>query len=208
MSCHDSRTFAQYAAELASSAPTPGGGSAAASAGALAAALAEMVANVTLAGKNAPAAPDALRAISESGEQLRGRFFELAHEDELAYGSYRDAAALPRSTEEEKAARRGALDAALLESANVPMEIARTGVTLLDLLLSGGRHATKHLLSDVSTGAVLAEAAIRGALFTAGINADLMRNPEQQSSYRAEIDSLLQKTKAGVASIMTTVAER
>jgi formiminotetrahydrofolate cyclodeaminase len=208
MTSVDSRTIAAYAAEVASSAPTPGGGSVAATTGALAAALAEMVANVTLSGKVAPAEPDALRTISTAGSALRTRLLELALADEQVYGRYRNAAALPRATDEEKQLRRTALDAALIESANVPIEIARAGVAVLELLRTAATRATTHILSDVSTGAVLAEASILGALFTASINADLMRDPDQQSTYRAEIAALEARASSGAAAVLAVVRSR
>lgn len=208
MNSSSERTIEQYAAAVASAAPTPGGGSVAATVGALAAALAEMVANVTLSGRTQPEDPAALKRVSTEGRRLRSRLLDLAVADEAAYNGYREASALSKSSEDEKRRRREALDRALVESATVPLEIAQSGVAVLDQLLTGARHGTKHALSDISTGAVLAESAIRGALFTASVNAELMRDSVQKDQYLSQIDTLAQATQAGVAAALAAVAQR
>jgi formiminotetrahydrofolate cyclodeaminase len=136
------------------------------------------------------------------------RLLDLAVADETAYNGYRDASALPRSSEDEKRRRREALDRALIQSATVPLEIARSAVEVLDVLLAGAHHGTKHALSDISTGAVLAESAIRGALFTAGVNAELMRDSAEQVRYLDEISSLSASTTSGVAAVLDAVKQR
>src|SRR5215217_6082153 len=72
------RTIADYAAQIASASPTPGGGSVAASVGAFACALGEMVCNVTLSGTSQPENPNRLREAVETGSQLREKLLELA----------------------------------------------------------------------------------------------------------------------------------
>jgi formiminotetrahydrofolate cyclodeaminase len=205
---HQNRTVEQYAAQIASSSPTPGGGSVVATVGAFAAALAEMVCNVTLIAKAPPAEPELLRKAAVDGERLRLRLLELSRQDEAAYAGYQAASRLPRSSDTEKQARREALDRALVVSADVPLEIARAGAEVLELLLIPARHGTKHALSDVSTGAVLAEAAVRGALLTVRVNAELMRDPDQQSRYLAELTSLTQQAHDATAAVLDAVEER
>lgn len=180
----------------------------AANVAAFAAGLAEMVANVTLAGKTPPADPESLQRVSIGGEALRNRLLALALADEQAYGSYRAASSLPRSTDDEKAARRAALDAALVTAADVPMAIARAGVELLGLLTQAAQQVTTHVLSDVSTAAVLTEGAVRGALFTATVNADLMKDASRQESLRVEIASLTARASNLVQLTLTAVEAR
>jgi formiminotetrahydrofolate cyclodeaminase len=202
------RTVAQYAAAVASPSPTPGGGSVVATVASLSAGLAEMVLNVTLAGKAEPDDPQALQQASDNAARLRLTLLELAAADEAAYAGYRDAAAMPRATDEEKNLRRQALERALVQSANVPLEIARSGVGVLGQLLVAAQYGTKHALSDVSAGAMLAESAIRGALITAGVNADLMRDPSEQKAYRARIASLTDAAATATSSVLSAVQQR
>src|SRR5215217_5839290 len=80
----DTRTVAGYAAQIASASPTPGGGSVAATVGAFACALAEMVCNVTLSGKSAVTHPKELQKAAEAGSKLRAKLLSLAAADEAA----------------------------------------------------------------------------------------------------------------------------
>lgn len=202
------RTVEQYAAQIASDSPTPGGGSVVATVGAFAVALAEMVCNVTLSSGKAAADQERLRQASETGERLRARLLDLARQDEAAYAGYQAASRMPRSTDAEKQTRRVALDRALVRSADVPLEIARAGVEVLDLLIVPAQCGTRHALSDVSTGAILAEAAVRGALFTVRVNAELMRDPDQRSRYLAEAASLAERASNATAAVLDAVGQR
>ena len=202
------RTIAEYAAQIASASPTPGGGSVAASVGAFACALGEMVCNVTLAGTSQPEHPGRLREAAGAGSRLRAKLLELAAADERAYGGYQAAWAMPKSSEAEKQARRAALDRALAESTTVPLDIARTTLEVLDQLMIAAEHGTTHARSDVSTGAVLAEAAIRGALFTAGINVAMTRDDASRERFRSEIDSITSRMSTAVHAVLDAVDRR
>lgn len=202
------RSIADYSALVASASPTPGGGSVSATVGAFACALAEMVCNVTLAGTAEPDNAERLRDTAASGSRLRNRLLDLAAADERAYGGYQAAWAMPRSNDAEKRLRREALDSALTEATDVPLAIARTTLDVLDLLMAAAEHGTTHARSDISTGAVMAEAAIRGALFTAGINVALAKNPDMRTRYQSEIDSLTGRMTAAVHGVLDAVEQR
>jgi formiminotetrahydrofolate cyclodeaminase len=205
---YPTRSIADYAAQIASASPTPGGGSVAASVAAFACALGEMVCNVTLSGTSQPESPDRLREAVDAGSKLRGKLLELAAADERAYGGYQVAWTMPKATQAEKQARREALDRALNESTTVPLEIARTTLAVLDLLLIAAENGTTHARSDVSTGAVLAEAAIRGALFTAGVNVAMTKDDAARERNRSEIDSVTARMTASVYGVLDAVNRR
>lgn len=203
-----SRTLEEYARAVASASPTPGGGSVAANVAAFAAGLCEMVCNLTLTGKAPPTDPDPLRSAALAAENLRERLLALAFADERAYGGYRDAAALPKSTEDEKAARRRALQAALLHAADVPLETARTARDVLRQLEPAAQFGTPHALSDVSTAALLAQAAAISSLFNVRANADLMKDLGLAASYRAQADEIEASAKAQTERVLAAVANR
>src|SRR2546430_14422657 len=117
--------------ELASSKPTPGGGSASALCGAMGAALASMVARLTL-GKTAYAdvQPEIEKLLQET-EKLRERFQQLMQEDIDAYGRLSAAFKMTRSTPEESEARSKVQQARLVEDAPVPLGIVASGLELL-----------------------------------------------------------------------------
>lgn len=194
-----------YAAAVASAAPTPGGGSVAGTTGALAAALAEMVCRLTLAGKNPPAHPESLESTAAHAATLRDRLLSLAAQDEAAYAAYRAAVALPRSSEPEQLARRAALDNAIIVAADVPLATARACIDVLDALIIAAEHGTKHALSDVSTGSLLAGAAGRSALLNVRVNAGIMKQPDLAARYEADASAvealIIDRTETALAAV-------
>jgi methenyltetrahydrofolate cyclohydrolase len=181
-----------YLDDLASGKPAPGGGSAAALAGALGAALGSMVANFTV-GKEKFAAveADAQAALAEC-ERLRKGLSELLQADVQAYGRYSQAAKLPKVTDEEKAHRQAVIQEALEAAANVPMEVCRKSLEVLEVcnkLLSIGN---PNLISDVGCAAELAYAALRCALLNVEVNHAFIKNEAYIEEQREELPELLE----------------
>lgn len=177
------RTLHDYVDDVASAHPTPGGGSVAAVVGALAAALGEMVVNFT--SSEAELAP-----AKENLSRLRTRLLRAAAADEAAYATYRSAASLPRDTKEAKAARAAAMQEALIEATEVPLQVARSGAEVAQVLESVARTGSPHLRTDAALAALLAEVALRGALLNVHGNAGLLRDRDRAESYLAEAQHL------------------
>src|SRR5437588_2768576 len=147
----------EFSRQLAAGQPTPGGGSAAALVGALGAGLVSMVCNYTV-GREQYADVDAeMRGVLARAEELRGQLERAVEDDVAAYGSYSDAQKLPRETDDEKAARDAALDAALRESTLVPLAVAER-CEVLELALRAAELGNRFLISDAAVGAELAGA--------------------------------------------------
>jgi formiminotetrahydrofolate cyclodeaminase len=182
--------LATYLEQVAAGTPTPGGGSVAAVVGALAAALGEMVANLTLgrteyAGAEASLGPGWVRLTA-----LRTALLQAAAADEAAYQSYRDAASLPRGSESEKTDRTVAMQRALITATDVPLGVARSLHEVANILQSMARDGNPHLRSDAALGALLAEAALRGALLNVRGNAAMLKDQELALDYLADADRL------------------
>ena len=159
--------------ELAGGAPTPGGGSAAALAGTLAAALVAMVARLTV-GKKAYAAVDAqAREILAEAEQLRGELRRLVDEDAAAYEGVSRAYKIPK----DDAGRAHAIDDALLAAARPPAEVVKRGRRLLALAQTIEHIGNKNAVSDARVAGMLARTAIDGA--TENVNANLAALSDQ-----------------------------
>jgi formiminotetrahydrofolate cyclodeaminase len=202
------RSIDSYAEALASGSPTPGGGSASAVVASLAAALAEMVCNLTIGGKTPPSDVDSLTSAAGEAGKLRLRLLDLATADEAAFGGFMHASTMSKTTDDEKATRRAALDRALINAADVPLAIAGATVDVLSLLSTVAERGTRHALSDASTAALLAEAAARSALLNVDINAGLMRDAGVASSYRTRSDELELRARRLSSGILDTVNER
>jgi methenyltetrahydrofolate cyclohydrolase len=164
LSIHD------FSQQLAAGQPTPGGGSAAALAGAIGAGLVSMVCNYTVGREKYADVDEEMRGVLARAEELRAQLERAVEDDVAAYGSYSEAQKLPRETDEEKAARDAALDAALRESTLVPLAVAERSAEVLELALRAAEVGNRFLISDAAVGAELAGAARASAELNVRLN--------------------------------------
>lgn len=194
-----------YTESLAAPTPTPGGGSASAVAGMLAASLLQMVAGISL-----EKATDEQKSILESclqfAEQLRAHLLDLGSQDELAYGNYLAVLRLPRMTPGERALRKEALEQAMIHAANVPLGIAQATFTLLEQIPHLSRVANRHLTSDLATAAHIAYGAGSGALVMVKVNLDSIKTPETKTELTAEYDQLGISLQLALSSALTLLS--
>lgn len=174
----------EFLGEVASSAPTPGGGSVSALAGALAGALGTMVARLTIGKKRYAEHEERMRAAETALESLRGELFDLVAEDARAYESFRTASRMSQRTPEEVATREAALRDAARNAARVPLRTAETCVTVLENLQAVASYGNENALSDAAVAAWLARAGAEGAVWNVRINL-----PELPESERVELEA-------------------
>jgi len=186
------KTVTAFMDELASSAPAPGGGSVAALSGALGAALVSMVCNLTLGKKKYAAVQDDIRALLQHSETLRRELLDLLEADVQVYTSVSKAYKMPRQSEEEKAARREAIQAALKEATAVPMKVAEACVKVLDLCMPTVEKGNVNAVSDAGIAALMAEAGLRSAVLNVLINLGAIKDEAFVEQERAKLDSLLE----------------
>jgi formiminotetrahydrofolate cyclodeaminase len=155
---------------LASSDPVPGGGSAAALAGAMAAALVAMVAELTSGRAEYAAHEAAINELRVSALAHRALLLELAEEDSVAYDSVVRARRLPKESESEREVRADALRSAMLDAARVPLRTAVVAAEVLELAERIAPIGNRNAVSDAGVAAQLAAAALRGALLNVRIN--------------------------------------
>jgi formiminotetrahydrofolate cyclodeaminase len=183
-------SVAEFADRLAAAAPTPGGGSAAALSGCFAAALVQMVCDLTIGKAGYQQHEALLRPMRAQAEALRGELLTLADRDAAAYDRVVAALRLPKATEADKAARKEALGRANLQATEVPLAAAEGCASVLalaaELLPRGNRNA----LSDVGTAAALAVAGLRGALMNVRINLGGLTDVDRASRIRARAGTI------------------
>src|SRR5262249_54403758 len=149
---------------LASSAPTPGGGSVAALTGAMAAGLIGMVCTLTI-GKPQYAEVEAeVQSINEQAGKLRAELQELAQADINVFQRLSAAYKLPRTTDADAASRRDAIQAVTRQAANIPLRTARAAVALLPLCAPLASRGNRLVVSDVGVAVLLLRAAVQSAL--------------------------------------------
>jgi formiminotetrahydrofolate cyclodeaminase len=165
-----------YLDDLASSQPTPGGGSAAALSGAMAAGLASMVVRLTLGKSGYEHVQQEMETLLRQTERLRERFERLMQEDIDAYGRLSTSFKLPRGTEDQRTERTRAIQERLAEAAQVPLEIAECAAELTQLCVRIAEIGNKNVLSDVAVGAMLASGAGNGAAWMVRTNLKAMKD--------------------------------
>jgi glutamate formiminotransferase/formiminotetrahydrofolate cyclodeaminase len=159
-----------FVAAVASAVPTPGGGSVAAHAGALGAALAQMVAGLTL-GKKKYAAVDAeMKETALAAAALSNRLTSLVTEDARAYEQVAAAYRLPKEPHAATANRAHAIADALLGAARVPLETARAAADVAELAAQVAERGNSNAITDAGVAALLAEAACKGAAYNVRVN--------------------------------------
>lgn len=181
--------------ELASAAPAPGGGGASAYAGALAAALASMVGNLTVGKRTYADVEDEVRASLGRLDALRARLVALVDEDARAFEPLAAAYRLPKATPAEQAAKNAALQQALVGASDVPLAIMRAVADVVDEAGYLAHHGSKMARSDAGVAAAFARAASDGASLNIFINVASMDDAAQAARYRGEAESLAARTR-------------
>ncbi|MFZ5572376.1 MAG: cyclodeaminase/cyclohydrolase family protein [Thermodesulfobacteriota bacterium] len=199
-------TLREFLDNTAEGTPVPGGGSIAALCGAMAAALAAMVARLTLNKKGYEEHGPAMRELAREAIQLRDRLADYMDRDAAAYQEVISALKLPRQTPAEQEVRRQTLQRALEKAADVPLQVARSGVTLLGLFESVIRHGNRNAVSDAAAGVLAARAGILAALYNVRINLNSLPDSPAASDIRREIRQL-EQTAATETGRLLTLAE-
>ena len=183
--------------------PTPGGGSVAALSGAFGAGLVLMAARISLhKAQKAGNTPDpALTAALDTLEGVQDRLHRLADEDVAVFRGYVDATRLPRSTDEEKAARRAALDRAGEAARAAPLGTAQACIEALEQAQACLEHVHPEVISDVGAGAALLRGALEAALLTLDINLRHLE-AEEQARLRAQRGELSARGEALAAGVV------
>lgn len=163
-------TVRELAERLASGEPVPGGGSAAAVAGALAAALVHMVTELTLGRDEQAAAVDEVREIALAAAMTQSELLNLAVLDANAFEAVLRARRLPRETEADRDVRRSQVEAATREATTVPMHTAEQAANVVDYARRVAPIGNRSAVSDAGVAVLLAAAAARAAVLNVRIN--------------------------------------
>ncbi len=180
----------EFQTALASSSPTPGGGTAAAVALGQAAALSCMVADLTLGKEKWQSGWEIAEKTQECAIGMFGRALDLATDDSRSFDAVMMTFKLAKDSDEEKEIRRQAIREATLGAAEVPLETARLAHSLLEHLPELARKGNVNTVSDIGVASLLASAACKGALFNVEINVSSL--PEEMGGTLKEENKLLE----------------
>ena len=160
----------QFCNETLSDSPAPGGGSVAALMGALGASLGGMVANLSAAKRGWDDQIDFFSGWAVQAQQLKDELLLLVDEDTAAFNEVMNAFALPKGSEQEKAARTEAIQLANKRAAEVPLQVMETAAKSYQLLGQMAEKGNPASISDVGVGLLASRACIEGAGMNVRIN--------------------------------------
>jgi glutamate formiminotransferase/formiminotetrahydrofolate cyclodeaminase len=198
-------TVAGFTASVASSTPAPGGGSVAAHVGALGAALAQMVAGLTVGRKKYAAVEPEMKELGLNASALVTELQGLVDRDARAYEAVTSAYKLPKDTDEQAALRTAAIDGALAYAAQVPLETARACAAVAELAARAATHGNTNAASDAGVAALLAEAACRGAVYNVRINVSSMTDKASGVALADEAERVLRDASRHAAAATSIV---
>ena len=190
--------------ELAAGTPAPGGGSASARAGAMAAGLVSMVARLTIGKKKYAQAEGEMQAILSESETLRAELTAAVKEDAAAFNQVMAAYRLPK----EDPGRSGAVQAATLQAIRVPLRVAGQAVRVMELALRAAEAGNVYAISDAGVGVNLAQAALTGAGYNVRINLSNLNDEEAKENFLSELKTLAHRAKALKANLEKLMVER
>jgi formiminotetrahydrofolate cyclodeaminase len=197
-----------FAEQLGSSAPVPGGGAASALVGALAAALAEMVGQLTVGRPRYRPVEDRMQHVVEQLRQARGELLHLMAADADAFQRVADAYKLPRATDDERAQRDEAIQAALHGAMQPPLRVMEMAADVMLLADEVALIGNPTVASDAGCAALLGEAAVRAAALNVRANVVLLRDAAAAQLARVRVTALEERAAAMCAKTLTTVRER
>lgn len=184
-------TVNSYLDILASDAPAPGGGSASALCGAQGAALAAMVAGLTIGRKKYPLDQDLCIEVAKKATELEAALLKQVDEDTNAFNLVSAAFKLPKESEEDKAARSKAIAEATLVATKVPFETMRLCLNALNLAKSLVGHSNRSAASDLGVSALNLLTCMRGAWLNVLINLGSVEGEAQANEFRAKGEEMV-----------------
>ncbi|MDY6122332.1 MAG: cyclodeaminase/cyclohydrolase family protein [Porphyromonas sp.] len=183
-------TVKGFLAETAGQEPVPGGGSISALNGSIAAALAEMVANLTIGKKKYAEVEEQMKKIATEAAAIQKELVLDIDRDSDAYNLVFAAFKLPKETDEEKAARSAKIQETTKIAASVPMEVARRTYSLLDMIEQVVKLGNQNAITDGCVAMMCARTAIYGALFNVRINLGSIKDQDFVSQLQQEADRI------------------
>ena len=200
-----SMTVERFVDEVSSSSPAPGGGSVAALAGSLGAALAAMVANLTVGKAGYESAWESSSALAERAQSLKAKLLAAVDDDTRAFDEVLAAMRLPKATDAEKKARADAIAAAYEKATAVPLATARMCLEAIDLAAEAAATGNRNSASDAGVGALLARAGVESAILNVRINLPSVREGAFKSACIAEIAEFQSRAASGLARTLAAV---
>jgi formiminotetrahydrofolate cyclodeaminase len=200
--------ISRFLDELASAAPTPGGGSAAAVMGAMGAALVSMVCHLTIGRKDCEGVEVPMRQALGEAEALRHRLTAMIEDDVQAFEALMAAYRLPRASEDDKLTRGAAIQRALKHATDVPLACASACAEVIALSQRIAAIGHRGVISDAGVAVLSAHAALRSAALNVYINVPSTKDAEFAQDRRTRLEALLEQCAVGSEQTYNAVLKR
>jgi glutamate formiminotransferase/formiminotetrahydrofolate cyclodeaminase len=194
--------------ELASDSPAPGGGSVAALCGALSAALASMVANLTFGKKGYTKHDDVMDEVAVKAQKLKTKLIDYVDKDTEAFNKVMEAFGLPRGTEEQQAVRNAAIDEANKGAALIPFEVLSLMPDVVKLARIAAEHGNLNLTPDAGVAGLTSALAARGAAYNVRVNLQSLPDDDFSHKLKEDTDRILAEVDAIAAEVKEIIEGR
>ena len=201
-------TCKEFADETASESPAPGGGSIAAYMGALGAALGTMVANLSSHKAGWDDRWEEFSDWADRGQALLRELLHLVDEDTAAFNRIMAVFSMPKSTDEERAARSAALQEATLYATEVPLRTMKAAAKVFPVVRAMASEGNPNSVSDAGVGALAARSAVLGACLNVKINAAGLKDRAKADALVAEAEALAAEAVEAEAEVLRIVEEK
>lgn len=177
--------------ELASKAPTPGGGGAAAIMGSMGAALVSMVCNLTIGKEKYADVEEELKSVLDQAEALRIKLTDMIQADVQVFDRVMASYGMPKQTDEEKAARSAEIQEALKAATDVPLECAKASADVIKLSRVVAEKGNLNVISDAGVAVLAGYAALKSAALNVNINIGGIKDADFVNDRRAQLIAAL-----------------
>jgi len=196
----------EFLAKTASGSPVPGGGSVAALSAAIAASLAEMVANLTIGKKGFEAKEEQMNDIVEAAAEYRNKLIKDIERDADSYNDVLTAFRLPKGNEQEEKIRKQAVQDAFKKASLVPLDVAKNAFKIIELAEKVVKHGNKNAVTDGAVAVMMARTAVLSALYNVKINLSSIKDVDFVERIRKDITSLESEIKNKEREILSGVS--
>lgn len=196
------KTVTGFVEITASNEPVPGGGSVSALSASIAAALGEMVANLTVGRKKYAEVEAEMKEISEKLCECKNVFLEYIDKDANSFDGVMQAFGMPKETDEEKAARSAAIQAGMKDAAAVPLAVAKGTVEMMPLIKVAVEKGNSNAVTDAAVAGMQARTAVLGALYNVKINLGSIKDEDFVAKVNSEIAEIEKQAIAIEAEII------
>jgi len=202
------KTLIGFADETASESPAPGGGSISAYVGALGVSLGTMVANLSAGKPGWDSQIEYFSDMAESGQFIKERLMKLVDADTHAFNKILDAVRMPKSSPEEAALRKEAMNAATRGAIEVPLQVMQTCVEAIPFITQMAEKGNPNSVSDAGVGMLCLKAAVHGAYLNVKINCSGFDDKDYVNDALVQADSLLERAKKAESDIIAIVEKK